>query len=145
MPEERTRNVTPPPGAYVELDLNLIDEGNFKTLVEQKIKQALDGLLQYEQDSGDLTAAATVTVKIKLERQTGSQQFLDTSYSAKTEVPVVTRATQVRLAGNRLLVQPTGSNEGCPDQQLFFDARGNIIGGGNPDVAGKITSGGGKA
>lgn len=144
MSDANGKKIAPPPGAYVELDLTLIDEGNFKTLAEQKIKQALEGLLQYEKESGDLTAGASVTIKIKMERQTGSQQFMDISYSAKTEVPVVTRATQTRLAGDKLLCQPAGSNQDSPDQQLFYDGRGNIICDGNgvaPDhagVAGKI-------
>lgn len=133
--------IKPPDGAYVELDLDLIDEGKFKTHFEAKLRAALEGLLAYEKESFDLTGAATITVKVKLERQKGSQQFMDISYGAKSDVPVVTRGTQVRLAGDRLLCQPAGSNEGSPDQQLFYDAKGNIICDGHgeiPPVAGKI-------
>ena len=142
--------ITPPPGALVELDVELIDEGKFKTYVEHKLKQALDGLLSYEQESMDSSAAATVTVKLKIQRQKGSAQFMDLSYKADTAVPVVERMSTVRVADGKLLCQPSGSNDGDPDQQLFYDARGRIIGGVDratgevispnsiPPVAGKI-------
>lgn len=135
--------VPAPPGAYVELDIDLIDEGKLKDVIEQKLRQAHKGLTDYEKETGDLTAKATVTIKLKLQRQRGSQQFMDVLYHARHEVPVMERVTSVRAAGDKLLCQPAGSNEGDPDQQLFYDQNGRIIGGNPPksepkDVAGTI-------
>lgn len=118
-----------PPGAFVELGLELINEGKFKQMVEAKPSQAVEGLMKYEKESGDMTATAEVTVKIKLQRPKGSNQFIDILYHAKTQVPVIEAITTVKQAGDKLLCQPSGSNDGNPDQQLFYDACGQIIGG----------------
>jgi YD repeat-containing protein len=46
----------------------------------------------------------------------------------------------VKDAGGKLLCQPTGSNEDDPNQQLFYDARGRVIGGVDLQTGEQITT-----
>jgi hypothetical protein len=122
-------NTAAPPGAMVEVEVDLIDEGRFKIMVAQKLQQILDGLLQYEDQTSDTSASATVTIKFKLQREKGAKNFFNLSYKADTQVPVVERGTTLRVAGGKMLCQPAGTNDGDPDQQLFYNLEGRIIGG----------------
>lgn len=140
----------PPAGAYVELNINLIDEGRCAALIEESLKEALLGLRRYEKSSGDLTAAATINVKFKLERQKGSESFMDLSYKAETKVPVVERSSSIRATEDKLLCQPGGSSDGDPDQLTFYNQKGVAIAEVNTStgeakepsaVAGKISHG----
>jgi hypothetical protein len=121
-----------PPGAFLELDIDLIDEGKFSAYVMSKIRQLYDGLDAYEKESGDMTAKATATIKVTVQRLKGSTQSLDLSYRGKAEVPVVTRSTIVKVANGKMLCQPAGSSADDPNQQLFYDAVGRIIGAFDP-------------
>lgn len=130
-----------PPGAYVELNVDLIDEGKFRAHLESKMKQALKDLLQYEEDTMDRSGSAMVTLKFKMSRTKGSSEFFDLEYTVANQVPNVVRASTAKEANGRLICQPTGTSEDSPDQQLFFDRNGRIIGktgGEESPVAGRI-------
>lgn len=118
----------------VELDVDLIDEGRMRTQLHQSLKRALRDLLAYEKESMDRDGSAEVTLKIKMGRTKGSSEFFDVEYGTSVKVPNVVRGTSVKEVGGRLLCQPSGSNEDNPEQQLFYDAKGRIIGGVDPDT-----------
>lgn len=123
-----------PPGALVELSVDLIDEGKLKGALNAKLKQTLRELLEFEKETMTRDASAQVTLTIKMSRTKGSTEFFDIEYGAASKVPVVTRGTSVKEVGGRLLCQPAGSSDDSPDQQLFFDSRGRIIGGVDPET-----------
>jgi hypothetical protein len=118
-----------PPGALVQLDLPLIDEGKLVAQIERKLRHGLRELLEYETETGDRKAKAKITVSISLCRMKGAESFFDLQYSTKSSLPTAVKGTAVIEKNGRLLCQPGGSNED-PEQQLFFDRNGRIIGGG---------------
>lgn len=123
-----------PPGAFVEIDSALIDEGKFIETLTAKLRHGYRELLAYEKESSDMTAKVVTTVKITICRMAGSSTAFDVNYNIANTIPSVTRSSFVKEAGGRLLCQPAGSNADNPDQQLYFDARGRIIGGVDPET-----------
>jgi hypothetical protein len=123
-----------PPGAFVELTLPLVDEGECLAKVNRAIRRAMRGLRSYEEETDDKTQCAVVSLKLKIKRTKGAQDHFDVTYGTKVETPEAKRTSIVKERNGKLLCQPAGSNEGAPEQQLFYDAKGRIIGGVDPET-----------
>jgi hypothetical protein len=130
-----SNNISPaPPGAYVELDATLIDEGKYIAMLTARLKQAYADLVQYEKESFDRKAKAVVTAKITLHRTPNTEDCFDIDYDVSIKVPTIKRSSVAKESKDgKLICQPAGTNQESPDQQLFYDNRGRIIGG--PKVA----------
>jgi hypothetical protein len=127
-------NTSPiPPGAMLEAGIELIDEGAFVKEINAKLRQAHKAMLQYEEETGQKDAKVGLAINITLARLNGSKEFLsiEATCAVKLPQPVKRLSTAVEKAG-RMLCQPVGTNDD-PTQQLYFDHRGQIIGG-NPDA-----------
>lgn len=131
-----------PPGAFVEIGLEDIDEGKLVKAANAKLKKAFRDTLEYEKETSDKTAKFVMNIEITCERMPNSEELWDISYKIPTKIPTATRATFAKEVGGKLLAQPAGTNEDTPDQQLFYDNRGAIIGGEptpiKSDIAGRI-------
>lgn len=118
-----------PPGALLEIDPTLIDEGKFMEVMTARLRQAYRDLLSYEEETQDRTSKVVTTAKITVCRIPNVENHFEVSYCVSNAIPSATRNSVVKEANGRLLCQPAGSNSDTPDQQLYFDSRGRIIGG----------------
>lgn len=117
-----------PPGSYVEIGLELLDEGKFIRRVNQQLRKAIQELIDYEKETGDRTGSAGVTISVKMGRVKKTEGVFQVDTSIKTAVPSPRNGTVVLERAGRLLCQPVGTNDD-PQQQLFYDGAGRIIGG----------------
>lgn len=117
-----------PPGAMLEIGLELIDEGKFIKQVNAAIRKAYKDLLDFEKQTDIKTGRASVAVSIGMGRlkQANNHFVVETQITVKQ--PASPKgATVVAEKCGRLLCQPVGTNDD-PEQQLIFDAQGRIIG-----------------
>jgi hypothetical protein len=137
-----------PAGAMLELSLALISEGKLAAQIDEAIKQAHSALLGYREATGDPTGKAGVNIKIELKHDKDMQDVVVITHGVSVDYPKRTDSSFAKEKNGRLLVQPIGSTQDSPDQQVIFDSRGRSIGvieGGEfkprleePAVAGKI-------
>jgi hypothetical protein len=116
----------------VELCTDLIDEGGLKRAMDRAIGRTLRELRDYERDTLDRGGEVSVQATIRVKRSPGTSEHFDVVYHVTTKVPTPKHKSQVKERGGRLLCQPSGSSDGDPDQMLFFDSRGRIIGPSGP-------------
>lgn len=117
-----------PAGAMLELSLDLIAEGQLKNELDAAVKRAHRDLIEYREATGDPSGKTTVTLTIELKHDKDVKDWVAVTHSVSNGVPKRTATTLVREAGDRLLVQPIGSHEESPDQQVLFDKSGRSIG-----------------
>ncbi len=117
-----------PPGAYVELEAALIDEGRFIETLNAALRRAFQELRDYHKATDSSKGTAVVTCKVSLCRSSGAKEFYDVTHGVKVTAPEVKRTSMVKEGQGKLICQPAGSNEDSPDQMLFYDHTGRIIG-----------------
>jgi hypothetical protein len=118
-----------PAGAYVEVNVDNIDEGRLKKKLESKIRQAYRALQQYEQETSDFGGKATVTLKVSVKREKGSAGVFRLAYKLVTTTPEAESATLAKQgADGQLICQPGGTTEDDPDQLVIFDQNGRVLG-----------------
>lgn len=113
---------------YVEVDPSHLDEGEFARRFQSELREAFRQLQAYETATGDMTAKATLNIKINMSRVKGSQEFLELDYAFSRKVPAIGKSTSVRAAQGHLLVDPDGDSLNDKDQlQMHFDRHGNKV------------------
>lgn len=130
MPESHRSPV--PPGAFLELDTDLVDEGRMRRGLDRAIKKCVREIIEYEREVDSKDGKGEVALKLIIRRAKGAEEHFEVIHETKIKTPTPRRASFVRERAGRLLCQPTGSNSGDPDQQLLFDGMGRVIGGGAP-------------
>lgn len=125
-----------PPGAMLEIGVELIDEGSFIKSCNAALRKCFRDLIAFEKETGNRTGKAAVSIKISLGRmkQADGRFIVDTDI--KVTVPTPRKATVVVEKAGRLLCQPVGTNND-PLQQMIFDSQGRIIAGGGGVIDGK--------
>jgi hypothetical protein len=126
-----------PAGAYLELNLDLIDEGNLRVQADNAIRKAVAELLDYEKQTEDRGQSAEITVKLKIRRAKNANEHFEVTHTTAVKVPTPKRTSIVKEANGRLLCQPNGSSASDPDQMVFFDRHGRQIAH-EEEVAGRI-------
>lgn len=123
-----------PPGAYVEVGIEIVDEGKFIEQINRAMRDALRQLANYERETGDRAGCSKVTVVLGFRRAKGTDGFFEIKTKIATSVPQPQKASYAIERGGKLLCQPVGTNDD-PGQQCFFDSTGRIIGeDGRPQV-----------
>lgn len=132
MPE---RNISPvPPGAMVKVGMNELNGGKFVRQANSKLAKIVKGLLEFEEETGDMTGKALLTMKIVIRRLKNSADHFEVGYTFTEAVPSCKNVDIVKEAGGRLLCQPAGASGDNPDQLLLFDSQGRIISGVDKDT-----------
>ena len=132
---EQTHKMSPfPSGSYLEVDLNLIDEGKMASKLSDAIRRAFADLIHYQRETNDLKSKAGVSLQISLGSIPNIAGWADVSYKISVKIPSAVSHSNAKIAGEKLLCQPIGTGPGAPEQQVFFDANGRIIGGINPST-----------
>jgi hypothetical protein len=116
-----------PPGAFVEVDVTNISEGDFVAEVNEKVRKAMSELFDYEKRTGDMGGLIEVTAKIKVSRFPNTKNLFNIETQVTSKIPVLTRASEATERGGKLLCQPVGTNDDA-EQQLFYDGQGRVIG-----------------
>lgn len=123
-----------PPGAYVGVNVNNIDEGKLKKRLDRQLTRAMKELKDYEEQSGDRSGKAVITATIALARSKDSKEFWAITYGVKIATPMPKNLSLVKERNGHLLCQPTGASEFDPDQMVIFDDKGRPIGGTDPET-----------
>jgi len=113
-----------PPGHYVEVSLDMLENGNFRRRFDDAVREAYREFLQYEAASAKRDGSFTVTVKITGQRMKGSEEHLALKTTITKTVPPLHQISLVRGTEDRLVCQPEGSGPDDPDQLRLFDAHG---------------------
>lgn len=116
-----------PPGAMVEVGFEILDEGRFLPTVNRKLREAAEALAKYELETGDKTSRSAVAIKITFARVKGAAALMGITTTIATSIPTPKGGSVAMERGGKLLCQPVGTNEE-PQQQLFYDGNGRIIG-----------------
>lgn len=116
-----------PPGAYQEVSLELIQEGAFQKAVNQALRKAVKELVEYERETHDKGGVAAVGIKVKIRRLKGTETHMAIETAITVATPQPKGGSVAVERQGKLLCQPIGTNDE-PEQQLFYDAHGRVIG-----------------
>lgn len=114
-----------PPGAFVEVAVENIDEGAFLREMNAAFRKALADLFAYEGDTGQRGTCA-VNAVVTFGHVKGTDGIMQIATKISTKVPSAQRASVAIERHGKVLCQPIGTND-APEQQTFFDAAGRII------------------
>lgn len=113
-----------PAGMYVQLNLDLIEGGNYRKQVEEAIQRGFRELMNWEKASGKTDGTYTVSSKITIGRVPNTTDHYAVKATVNLTTPAVVRRSLVKGANGRLLCQPEGATVGDPDQISLFDGQG---------------------
>jgi hypothetical protein len=119
----------------VELRLAHVNEGKLVQRIDRAIRQAVQGLKQFELDSEQTgKGKASVSVSIEVKR-VGVEKHFGISYAVNVKTPTMRTETIAKeSADGRAICRPEGSAHDSPDQGLLFNERGEVVGGVDPDT-----------
>lgn len=136
---DKKEKKAPPPGAFVSVGIDQIDEGRFKKQLDASMLKAYSDLAEYIKATDDQSGKATLTFKIILTKTKGVKDHFTIKTTKAVSIPQPVVESVVKVRNGKLLCQPIGASEHDPDQQAFFDADGKPIGvDAEKDVAGTI-------
>lgn len=114
-------------GEYREMDIELIDEGDFIKEMNVELRKLYRELIDYEKRSGDLSGKAVLTTKLSVKRMKGSEQFHELDYSFHPTIPTFKKNSAARSVDGRLMCEIDGTSSlNDKDQMvLTYDRFGN--------------------
>ncbi len=139
-----------PAGMYVEVDVDLIDEGQFKKRLNEALARGFRDLMEWEESTGRSDGALQVKALIKVSRMSKSDTLFHIEAEVNGKIPPVRSDSCATGGEKRLICQPEGTRDDDPDQIKLFDRRGRPKGGIDlstgevidpaPDVVGSVGS-----
>lgn len=138
-------------GLYYELSAENIEGGQMLADLTHEIRRVATGLQAHWDRTKSRTGAGQVVLKINIKPSKDSEGYAKITTDIATKLPARGASTLAVAANGRLLVQPTGSSDKDPTQQLFvFNKRGETAGvldptsgeiADPPDIAGRVGAG----
>lgn len=115
-----------PQGNYVELNIDHIDEGDFRKQLEDTIRRAFEQLIEREKISDDRSGKAKIKCELMIERESEKYFSIKTKVDHKVD-PLPARSYQFREGGGKMLTNPDDSLNDT-DQLRLFDKHGKSAG-----------------
>lgn len=113
-----------PSGMYVELDVDGINDGNFRKSVDAAIQRGFRELDRWEEETMRADGAFEVQATIKVFRMPESNEIFIVEDRVKLKTPDLSHQSTAKGVNGRLICQPEGSSSGDPNQIRLFDRQG---------------------
>lgn len=129
-------------GEYVELTVDNLHDGDFRTEFDKALREVAEGLHRFEVAQHAKGGKAKLSVEIEIVRGK-HDEFLDVLYVFKKKLPTAKFATMERFGGGKLLREnvPAGHNSLNGQDQLPLFHRDGSPGGHLDPKTGELVDG----
>ena len=125
MAKKRKPSVSPvPSGMYIELNIDVINDGDFKESINRAIQRGLREYLNWENASDRKDGCFEIHATLRFSRIPNSQEHFIIEDRVKLKVPDISHQSTTKVANGLFLCQPEGTSMDDPDQIRLFDSRG---------------------
>lgn len=117
-----------PSGAMVEINTDLIGEGDLKREMDRAIVEAHAALIHRRDKEGKTGGACKISVEIEIGYDKDMRDTVAIRHVVTLKTPKNQTVSLVKEKNGRLLCQRGGASKDAPEQQRLFDAAGRPIG-----------------